>query len=355
MGYGGADRVTLNLLQNLDRDKYQPHLALMKAEGVFMSKIPEDVPVYDLKAKSLWFMTKPLTQLLKKRYFDILYSTCGGASIPLMMVPGSIRKKSIVVVSERNILAPPHKNNFKRKLMLFLKRKLYPKADHITAVSRGVASEIETRFEINPNKIHVVNNPVITADMAELMKHEIKDPEFLDDNYPVILMAGRFDPQKNYPMMFEAFSKVCAQSNAHLFILGKGPLENELKQLASDMQIEDRITFRGYDTNPYKYMSRCHVFALSSDHEGMPGVLIQAMACGAACVSTNCRTGPSELIQHGVNGFLVKTGDPEDMADHILRLLADQDLAIQFGVEAKESVDRYHSKAGIQSYFSFLE
>jgi glycosyltransferase involved in cell wall biosynthesis len=353
MGYGGADKVTLNILQNLDRERFIPFLALMRAEGENMSMIPNDVEVFDLKASRLWYMLKPLKQLLKEKTFDIVYSTSGGTNIPLLMIPAKLRKSSTVVVSERTILLQTQKSKFKSILMLTLKRWLYPRADFVTAVSKGIAEEIVRMIGVDKRKVQVVNNPIVTKELISKMNETVTH-QFFSNDKPSILMVGRLVPQKNYPMMFRALKKLEPGLDAHLFILGKGPIEADLKKLAQEYEIANQITFMGYNDNPFKYMSKCSVFVLSSNHEGMPGVLIQAMACGAACVSTDCHTGPADLIEDGINGRLVKTDDDSALTSVLMELIKNRTQARKLGQQAQQSVDKYHMQAGINSYISFL-
>ena len=154
LGYGGADRVTVNLLQAFDRSKFQCDLALMRAEGEFIDQIPQDVQLFDLKSSSLWPMWKPLKKLISESDYDVVYSTCGGASMPMMLAAWLSRYKGITVVSERNILFPPKKSKAKRRLMIFIKAFLYKKATWVTAVSKGVAKECKDILGVNRHQYY---------------------------------------------------------------------------------------------------------------------------------------------------------------------------------------------------------
>lgn len=354
MGYGGADRVTLNLLKGFDREAYTCDLALMRAEGEFIPDIPQDVKVFDLKANSLWSMWQPLIKLLKTSDYDILYSTCGGASMPMMLAVLLAQYRGMTVVSERNILFPPNKSKLKRRLMLLLKSVLYKRATWVTAVSKGVADECIQGLRLSQAKVVVVNNPIINEDLV-LGKDEILENTFFQKFDQIVLSIGRFEWQKDYDTLLEAFEKVAQiNTNVGLFILGKGPLETHYKAKIAAMGLQGRIELGGFDKNPFKYLSACDVYVLSSRHEGMPGVLIQAMACGTACVATDCPTGPNELIIHDVNGLLVPVGDVESMAEAMLKMLQDSALRTRCAQNAPASVLRFHADKAITSYFNFL-
>lgn len=353
LGYGGADRVTLNLLKGFDRKLYACDLALMKGEGEFVSDLPEDVRLIDLKAGSLWSMWRPLIKLIKSSDYHILYSTCGGASMPMMLATILSGFQGISVVSERNILFPPNKNRSKRKLMLWLKKRLYKRATWVTAVSRGVKLECQNILGLNSNKVLVVNNAIINQDLLSGMQEPVDHP-FFKTFEKVILAVGRFDLQKDYDTLLKAFANIAHKRNVGLFILGKGPLENFYKDQVKSMGLEEYVCFAGFDKNPFRFMKASDVYVLSSRHEGMPGTLIQAMACGTACISTDCPTGPNELIEDEVNGFLIPVGDPEKLEKRLSDLLEHENVRREFETNAPLSVRRFSEEEGIDSYFNFL-
>lgn len=354
LGYGGADRVTLNLLKGFDRDQYDCDLALMRAEGEFISDLPQDVKLIDLKAKSLWNMWDPLRQLIKSSDYDMVYSTCGGASMPMMLAVWISRYKGISIVSERNILFPPKKSKAKRRLMLAIKKFLYKKATWVTAVSKGVAQECIDILGTAKSSTIVVNNPIINDDLLK-GKEEKLENEFFQKFEKTILSIGRFEWQKDYDTLLEAFAEVVKQDkNVGLYILGKGPLENHYKEKTSALGLAEQVHFGGFDKNPFKYLSACDVYVLSSRHEGMPGVLVQAMACGAACVSTDCPTGPNELIKDGENGYLIPVQDSILLSKRILDILHKDEIREQFENQAPMAVSAYQEKEAVDSYFSFL-
>jgi len=354
LGYGGADRVTVNLLQAFDRSHFHCDIALMRAEGEFLDQIPSDVQLFDLKSKSLWSMWMPLKKLIAESDYDVIYSTCGGASMPMMLAAWLGSFKGITVVSERNILFPPNKSKTKRRLMIIIKAFLYKKATRVTAVSKGVAKECEEILGIAPNRIKVVYNPIVNNGLLKGAQEKVVHP-FYDQYDKIILAVGRLEWQKDYDTLLKAFKKVIqVNDKVGLFILGKGALESHYRSIVSDMGLADNVCFAGFDKNPFKYMAASDVYVLSSRHEGMPGTLVQAMACGAACIATDCPTGPNELIVDGENGYLVKLGDHSAMAERMLRLLGSDNLKSKFSKTAPLAVQKYSEKMGVMSYFDFL-
>lgn len=355
LGYGGADRVTINLLHAFNRGKFTCDLALMRAEGEYINDLPADVKLIDLKAKSLWSMWRPLRNLINSSNYDVIYSTCGGASMPMMLAIMLSKFEGVSVVSERNVIFPPAKNKTKRRLMVYIKALLYRRATWVTAVSKGVAKECEKILKIRPSKIIIVNNPMVNEVLKKGMKEPVLHP-FYKKFSQIILAIGRFEWQKDYDTLFSAF-KIVADSNKEvgLFILGKGPLEEYFKSKVSEMGLSERVEFGGFDKNPFKYISASTLYVLSSRHEGMPGTLIQAMACGTACISTDCPTGPNELIESFKNGVLVEVGNVKELSSSIDQLLTDQLLREQIKLNAPKAVEKFEESKAIKSYFDFLK
>ncbi len=298
-------------------------------------------------------MWRPLVSLIRSGKYDIIYSTCGGASMPMMLAAGVSRFKGVTVVSERNILFPPNKSRWKRRVMIWVKSVLYKRASWVTAVSKGVERECIEMLGVKPQKTIVVNNPIINQTLLQGKQEEVHHPFFQKFDH-VILAVGRFEWQKDYDTLLKAFELLFEKFSVGLFILGKGPLQSRYESMVQEKGMMASVCFAGFDKNPFKFMSHSSVFALSSRHEGMPGVLIQAMASGVSCVSTDCPTGPNELINDGQNGFLVPVEDYKSLAERISLLLEDQSLRRKFISEGAMSVRRYEEMPGVQSYFNFL-
>lgn len=354
LGTGGADRVTAQLLKLIDRNKYSPELALMQARGPFLEDVPEDVPVHDCKARSLWWMVRPLSRIIALGNYDLIYSTCSGANIPVGFTRGSLKASAQIILSERNTMHRPDRGLIKGPFLNALKRKAFKRANWITAVSQEVRQQLIDDFYADPEHTVVVNNPLVDDHLHQQSLERVDHP-FFERSTPVILAAGRFVAAKNFSSLLDAYTQIQNQADVRLCLLGDGPLLEDCKDKAARLGITEKVWFAGFDKNPYKYMSKCDVFVLSSLHEGMPGVLVQALACGAPCVSTDCPTGPKELIADGENGFLVPVGDQQAMTDRILQLLSDPLLSQKFREAGPKSVERFETDRAIDSYFAFLD
>jgi glycosyltransferase involved in cell wall biosynthesis len=353
MGQGGADRVTSILLQYLDRKDYELSLLLMKKEGEHLSSIPNDVYVMSSVNKSLLWFLPTLLSAIKDCKPDVVFSTSGGTNVPLALCALlKFRRQYKIVLSERNMLFPPGKGKIKRALMVIAKAILYRFADRITAVSEGVRKDMQRLLYISQNRIQLVFNPVVENSMLQLANESVNHSWFKSDReIPVIVHAGRFVYQKDHYTLITAFATVRNMNACRLFLLGDGPLLESMKKLVHDLGIERDVFFAGFDLNPFKYFSKCDLFVLSSRHEGMPGTLIQAMACGAPVVSTDCPSGPNEIItESGKDGILVPVGDAVALAGAIEKVLTDKNLSASLRINAKKAVEKFRLETAIQSY-----
>ncbi|MBI5049914.1 MAG: glycosyltransferase [Nitrospirae bacterium] len=219
----------------------------------------------------------------------------------------------------------------------------YRFAAHIIAVSEGLKTEL-TMLGLPENKIDVIYNPLDSSVIQSLAA------EAIESSSPYIVFVGRLTKQKNIPLLIHAFSIIKNEFDIDLMILGKGEEEKGLRDLAGSLNIGDRVIFKGFEINPYKYMRNAEVLVLPSDFEGFPNVLLEAMACGVSIVSTNCPYGPSEIITDGDNGLIVPVGDVHGMAVAIGRLLRDKCLRESFVSRGYEISRKYEVGEIVKRY-----
>lgn len=350
LGQGGADRSTVTVLRHLDRSRFEPALALVRAEGEWLSAVPDDVEVIDLRARRLAMSSPRLASVLGDRRPDVLFSTCSSSNIAALLARAQARVPCRLVLSERNALLRGHLTAG-RAVEYGLKHALYRFADHVTAVSQGVKDEITAKLRLPADRISVVYNPVITDDMAAQAAMSVDDAWFQPGEPPVVLAVGRLVPQKDYPTMLRAFAAVRRRVRARLYVLGEGPERDRLIAEANRLGAGDDVRFAGFDANPFRYMARCAVYAASSRAEGLPGALIQAMACGAPAVVTDCEHGPREVIgEPGRAGFLVPVGDAESLAADIAALLEDEPRRASVGRRGAEVAARFGVASSVARY-----
>jgi glycosyltransferase involved in cell wall biosynthesis len=203
-----------------------------------------------------------------------------------------------------------------------LMKLLYPLADRVVAVSNGVKTDLVASLKLNSDSIKVIYNPVGYTELLERSEEQVSHKWFEkvdNEKEPVILAVGRFSPEKDYETLLRAFAKVCQKRAARLIILGEGPTKEATRLLAQELKIEDFVDFPGFISNPFPYMKKANVFVLSSNQEGMPNSLLQATILGTQIVSTDCKSGPAEILENGKYGILVPVGDSERLAEAILK------------------------------------
>jgi glycosyltransferase involved in cell wall biosynthesis len=199
------------------------------------------------------------------------------------------------------------------------------------------------------SKISVVYNPIVDAHLDELALEPVEHPWFAEDK-PIALAAGRLVAIKDYATLLAAFARMRAARDMRLVVLGEGPLRGALEAHAASLGIARDVAFLGFAKNPFKYMARASVVMQASRAEGLPGVLIQAMACGAPVVATDCDHGPREVISHREDGFLVPVGDAAALADHALQLLVDPALRERIVARARQTARRFSTTSSLRRY-----
>jgi len=234
------------------------------------------------------------------------------------------------------------------RMLPHLIRHSYPHADQIVTVSEGIANDLFALSDELRAKTAVIHNPVVDASMPVKAQESIDHPWFRDEAHKVILGIGRFMPQKDFPLLLRSFAQVHRRaSDTKLILLGNGPDRRELRSLVEDLHIEDSVDMPGFVSNPYAYLSKASLFVLSSIHEGLPTVLIEALACGCPAVSTNCPSGPDEILEGGKWGPLVPVGDVSALAQAMITTLESPPDAARLKQRAESfsvaaAVDRYY-------------
>ena len=348
---GGAERAILTLATAFAERGVGVDLVLVKAEGEYLSMVPDSVRVVDLDSRRTLTAVLRFLSYVRRERPPVLLSTLLTTDLTAL-VAKLIRGRQLRVVIRQAITFTDALDvpEFRHGLYMRLVRLLMPVADAIVAVSDGVADDLRAQAPRAAGKIITIFNPVVSPDIFEQAAAPVEHPWFGDGGAPVVLAAGRLAPQKDYPTLLRGFGEVARGRAARLVILGQGPERESLLELAARLGIEDRFDLPGFDVNPFRYMARASVFVLSSRYEGFPNVLAQAMACGAPVVSTDCRSGPSEMLEGGRWGRLVPVGDWRAMARAIEDTLDDPMPAEE--LKARASV--YSVEASVERYLEVL-
>jgi glycosyltransferase involved in cell wall biosynthesis len=231
---------------------------------------------------------------------------------------------------------------------------LYPWADHIVAVSDGVAEDFAENTGIERSRITVIHNPIVTPDIEQRARQPADHPWLQDKKHPVIMGMGRLARQKDFPTLLRAFAAVSQRLDCRLIILGEGPERTALETLAKELGIADEVSLPGFVSNPFAYLARADLFVLSSAWEGFGNVLVEALSVGVRVVATDCESGPREILDNGRFGSLVPVGDADAMAKamlHQLRHPADHTILHRAaeGFSAVRAATRYLEVFGLRT------
>jgi glycosyltransferase involved in cell wall biosynthesis len=223
-----------------------------------------------------------------------------------------------VVASERvgypHFLGADRRHKWRWRYLAPLLARNYPRADGIVAVSEGVADELAHYTGLARERISVIYNPVVTPAVYERAREPVTHPWFVERDRPVILGVGRLADMKDFSTLLRAFARLRAGRAARLVILGEGKRRRALEALVKELGVAEDVDLPGWAGNPYPFMANADLFALSSRGEGLPNALLEAMAVGCPVVSTDCPSGPREILDGGRYGPLVAVGDDAGLA-----------------------------------------
>jgi glycosyltransferase involved in cell wall biosynthesis len=319
---GGAEKSMLKLAIGIAEQGYPVDLVLARAEGpyrTYLAALPELVQVVDLKAPRVLLSLPALARYLRRARPDALLSTLDYANIVALWARRLARTPRKVVVNEQNTisLTSQHSPQLRQRLVPGLVRHFYPWADYIIGNSRGVANDLSQITKLPRSQIQIIYNPVVTSELWEKAKASPNHPWLEIGQPPVILAVGRLTAQKDFPTLIRAFAQIRRSQPVRLLILGEGPDRPALEALVRELDVEPDVRLLGFVENPYAFMARASLFILSSRWEGLPTVLIEALYCGVPVISTDCPSGPREILADGQYGMLVPIQDPASLAEMI--------------------------------------
>ena len=358
---GGAERVVVNLVNHWPSDRYRPVLLLAKRSGPYLVDVKPHVEVLScdvsfraLETPKALFRIRELTMGIQPA--AVFAHAIGTARMLARARALGMLTAPLFMVLHANVRSWIEDDRQRKMARWFLKRELgwmYSKADRVIAVSQGAAAELKTVFPGKISSIETICNPVDLEQIDAAVQSPPSDAflkTFIGLPKPIILTVGRLSPEKNQALLLRAYARMPRHARASLVILGEGDTRANLESLARDLGIDGETYFPGFVSNPWWYMHRSDLYVLSSKSEAYPMVLIEALACGLPVVATDCRHGPSEIIQSQAFGTLVPVDDPQTLAAAMFRSLKSRNAGPVFREEVRAFLESSRPEAVAQLY-----
>jgi len=310
-----------------------------------------DLPVTTLNVKRTTFSLLATAHYLREYQPDIILPMPWYFNIVAIWAKYLAGSKTKVVIGEHNIISLEasieHRDKLHLRFLPVVMRYTYPFGDGLIGVSKlKIAAKIP---------MQVILNPINPQSVDKLSQETINHDWFKNSDVPVIVTAARLAKQKQLDVLIQAFAQVLKVSPARLLILGEGPLRAELESLCQSLGIAESVCMPGYDPNPYRYMANCDLFVLASAWEGCPIALQEAMACGAAVVVTDAPGGMKDIVDYGKYGILVKTGDPDALAQGMLQVLTQAELKQYYREQSKQRSQDFDYLKISKQYLEFCQ
>ena len=355
LGGGGAERMFVRKATRLAACGYKVSLVLMSgADMHYLDELSSSVQIVVLDRPRLWTSAPALRRYLVREKPDVLIASMPLANAIAVLVARTVSPRPLVILTEHNAVSLVFSDNDTPRYwpLVPIVRYSYQLADAVVCVSRGIARRMRDVPGLKSQNVWVIYNPAWYPDMlaraAELPAIDLGEET---DDVPIIVAAGRLVAQKDFATLLRAFALVRERRSARLVIVGEGMLRSDLEQLASDLDIRRDVSLPGFVENPWSVFARATVFVLSSAHEGFGNVLVEAMACGTPVVSTDCPSGPSEILEGGRFGPLVPVGDPAALANAIEAMIDNPTPRERLLQRARE----FSVEASVEGYIQVLD
>jgi glycosyltransferase involved in cell wall biosynthesis len=325
---GGAEGANVRLANELVRRGEPVDLVVLDDRGPWSARLDSRVNLVRLTARRAVLAVGPLCRYLRCRNPMAIMAGPSHMSVIAVLARDVCRPPTSVIVLEHNdlIAQTAQASRLGDRVTPSIARHAYARADRLLAVSRGAADSLASVMRVPPERVEVLYNGIDMDEAVAGAREAVGHPWFASGEPPVIVAIGRLAPQKGFPDLLRSLEIVNQTVLTRLAILGEGPEKAKLEALVEELQLQGKVAFLGFQANPYAYLARASLFVSASRYEGFGIVLLEAMACSAPVVSTDCPSGPREILGAGTYGLLVPVAAPEAMAGAILRVLRDEGL-----------------------------
>lgn len=355
-GHSGVDRVVTNLVREFAGMERRFDLVTIRGHGPYIDHLPDNVRPVPLRAAHRNTVLPALIGYLLRHRPRALYTASHGLNRTALLARALVHPRMPVAIRMGTSIAatlealPPRKARRLQRSM----RRWYPSAEAVIAPSAGVGADLRQFAGAPEERLHVIPNPIVTPALLEQAAQSPEHPWLCDERrqeIPVVLGTGSLESRKDFATLLRAFARLRRDRPARLVILGEGRDRAALERQAQELGIEEDLRLPGFQANPYAWMARANVFALTSRREGSGAVLVEDLACGTPAVTTDCPTGPADILGHGAHGPIVPMGDDAALAS-ALRVLLDNPPAPE---DLQQAVKAFDAARSARTYLSALD
>ncbi|MBF0619394.1 MAG: glycosyltransferase [Candidatus Omnitrophica bacterium] len=353
---GGAERIMLSVLQHMDHARFEGHLLLCECSGDYAHLVPPGIPVHDLQSVrsrrfNRFHVLWALLRIFKDNRPQLIISTSKNTGLLALLACVFLVIPARAVMRLTNMLTEKAKEDGFDASEWASHRWLYFFADMVIAPSQAVLNDFQRSLDLrNPLRHRVILNFVDEGHIQACLQETPVDLVRAPGTKRVILMSGRLMPRKRYELALEAFRLLTVEDqDVSLWILGHGPSLEQLKKLAMDLGISHKVFFPGFQKNPYAFLQKADVFLMTSLFEGCPNVVLEAVYLGKPVVTTKYNDSVSDLVEHGVNGYVIEP-DPKALALGLKAILFDAQMSKKMSEASLEKGRCLTRKNGVAAY-----
>ena len=344
----GAARMAVRFANALAGENFLVDLVLFRSGGQLPIETSSRVRVVSLGGRSWVSLLLRLRQYMRTERPQCIFAQDIRATLLALLARRLARVSSPVIMTVHATLSKrlSRYSALKRAFIREGVRQIHLRVDAVVAVSHAAADDLASLLRLPREKVQVIYNPVVTKDIFRLAHERLHTKV----DFPFILSVGRLRREKGFDVLLHAFVTVRRKRDIRLIILGDGPERQNLERLAEKLNISEYVSMPGFVENPFPYMVQASLFVLPSRWEGLPTALIEALCLGTPIVSTDCPSGPAEILEQAKWGYLVPVDDPEALASAILRTLNKSRKAVP-----PEAWRRFTEEESVKQYIKLME
>ncbi|HUG70680.1 MAG TPA: glycosyltransferase [Pirellulaceae bacterium] len=368
LGAGGAERQVLRILTHLNRERFAPALYVVNREGELLDQVPADVPIFaywddrvyprlNFPGRILLSQARDLARVIERERIDLVYDRASQMTLTasLAMRRNSIPRVSVAVGDPSRDFELLHSRfAFAKRHLL---RRAYQSADRVVGVSEGVRQGLIDFFGLPPAQVVTCPN-LFDIDQIDEAANVVFD-KYESDRFEIV-SVGRLSPEKGHIHLLRAIERlvnIARLPHVRLWLVGNGPIEQELRDFVEAQGLGGHVRFAGYQANPLPFVKHARLFCLPSLYEGMPNALIEAMICGTPVISSDCPSGPREILGEASKfGCLVPAADANALADAMANAIAEYpELQAKTLAARQHIIDNYSLKPGLRRLESLFD